>query len=115
MNGRPFWKPTFKQFTNQPGGCIKLRALDGRIIAVHEHAQGLELVLEARNPQANPVGQPRLVILKPTVIPLVGDTIWGGMGQVFLRSGDIDFPDRREGYRRLLQDWPTSQAGKLAD
>lgn len=93
-------------------------ALDGIITAVRPHAEGIEIDLGPRpageyrgeggelvySPASIP-GQPRMVIVQPTVEPHVGDQLWGGSRSVRLESGGISFPYRRKGYTRLVQDW----------
>lgn len=85
-------------------------ALDARITDVVPYAGGATIVLEDRDSQAGPAGQPRMEILNPTVLPLAGDVIWGGSESAYIVSGGVEYPYRRVGYTKLVQDWePTNK------
>lgn len=82
-------------------------ALDGRIIEIADHPAGLALRCKERDECNAHLPGFVVVIENPTVRPLVGDELWSTGSMVSIESGGVSFPYRRNGYSRLIQDWPT--------
>lgn len=80
-------------------------AIDAIIAWTHARPDGsLELDLVARNSQAGPAGQPRLILEPPyTWRPVPGLAIWGGDGWVEIVT-DPPRRYRRIGYGRLREE-----------
>lgn len=80
-------------------------ALDARIVDVAYYTGGATIVLEPRDSNVGPAGQSRMEILDATVIPHIGDLIWGSSDSAFIVSSGVEYPYRRIGYTKLKQDW----------
>ncbi|PRY29774.1 hypothetical protein CLV58_12536 [Spirosoma oryzae] len=80
-------------------------ALDARVVDVVEYMGGITITLEDRESGSNERGQSRMEILNHTVVPRMGDLLWGGSDSATLESGGVQFPYVREGYTKLRQNW----------
>ena len=94
-------------------------ALDGVITHTQRTNEGVRITLGPRpahdyvahdgdiatSPESIP-GQPQMLIVGATFEPHVGDQIWGSANSAKIESGGISFPYRREGYGKLVEEWP---------
>ena len=93
-------------------------AIDGQIISTEKVENGVQIEIASRpancyitergdlvySPQST-AGQSKMIIKNATFEPKIGDTIWGGSNSVFINSGGMDFPYKRELYTTLIQNW----------
>lgn len=83
-------------------------SLDGKITHIEKKGADICLTLGPRkmdNGSLSTPGQPEQVIKNATVLPCIGDELWGGSGSVLIESSGISFPYKRKGYIQLVQDW----------
>lgn len=75
-------------------------AISGAISAIR--FEGYSMILSLVENSSDPVGQGELTVLNYTVIPDVGDVIWGGSDEVRI-EGAKRIVYTRQGYTKLVE------------